>query len=278
MSWGAASGSSKRCGDFTLSIRAGAVRRPHRRQRQRQVVRRCERGLAGLMEPSWGGRVRIRGRRPPSRARGRARPRTAGARARQPAGVRRPDRARARRARHRRLTALGGQRSGGAHRRAPGSARPRASAATSRPHELSRGMRQKTQLACALIRPGRSCCSSTSPWSGIDPPSQEPCCTSMLLEGAVGRGCAILLTTHQLGFADGLADRGMLLQRGRGDRRRRLRRPSWPARGPPGYDGASRLSVAAGDPRIAQQSVARGGACAGPAPPRSASAWRHDLH
>jgi ABC-2 type transport system ATP-binding protein len=80
-----------------------------------------------------------------------------------------------------------------------------------RPAELSRGMRQKTQLACALIRPAVVLLLD-EPVVGLDPASQALLHT-MLLERKRS-GCAVLLTTHQLGFADGLADRGIRLVEG----------------------------------------------------------------
>jgi ABC-2 type transport system ATP-binding protein len=80
-----------------------------------------------------------------------------------------------------------------------------------RPAELSRGMRQKTQLACALIRPA-SLLMLDEPVVGLDPPSQALLRTILLERKATG--CAVLLTTHQLGFAEGLADRGVLLADG----------------------------------------------------------------
>jgi ABC-2 type transport system ATP-binding protein len=80
-----------------------------------------------------------------------------------------------------------------------------------RPAELSRGMRQKTQLACALIRPAVVILLD-EPVVGLDPASQALLHT-MLLERKRA-GCAVLLTTHQLGFADGLADRGIRLVEG----------------------------------------------------------------
>jgi ABC-2 type transport system ATP-binding protein len=79
------------------------------------------------------------------------------------------------------------------------------------PRELSRGMRQKTQLACALIRPA-SVLVLDEPVVGLDPPSQT--LLHHLLVEAKQAGTAILLTTHQMAFADGLADRGVLLQDG----------------------------------------------------------------
>jgi ABC-2 type transport system ATP-binding protein len=80
------------------------------------------------------------------------------------------------------------------------------------PGELSRGMRQKTALACALIRPAELLILD-EPVVGLDPPSQA-LLTELLLE-ARHRGVAVLLTTHQMGFADGVADRAVLLDEGR---------------------------------------------------------------
>jgi ABC-type multidrug transport system ATPase subunit len=80
-----------------------------------------------------------------------------------------------------------------------------------RPPELSRGMRQKTQLACALVRPA-ALLLLDEPVVGLDPPSQA--LLHELLRERKAAGCAVLLTTHQLGFAEGLADRGVLLSEG----------------------------------------------------------------
>jgi ABC-2 type transport system ATP-binding protein len=80
-----------------------------------------------------------------------------------------------------------------------------------RPAELSRGMRQKTQLACALIRPA-ALLLLDEPVVGLDPPSQALLHT--ILAERKAAGCAVVLTTHQLGFADGLADQGVLLAEG----------------------------------------------------------------
>jgi ABC-2 type transport system ATP-binding protein len=79
------------------------------------------------------------------------------------------------------------------------------------PRELSRGMRQKTMLACALVRPSELLVLD-EPVVGLDPPSQA------LLREVLGEraraGTAILLTTHQLAWADGLADRAVVLDEG----------------------------------------------------------------
>jgi ABC-2 type transport system ATP-binding protein len=79
------------------------------------------------------------------------------------------------------------------------------------PRELSRGMRQKTQLACALVRPA-SLLVLDEPVVGLDPPSQA-LLHDLLNEGKEA-GQAVLLTTHQLAWADGLADRAVLLEEG----------------------------------------------------------------
>jgi ABC-2 type transport system ATP-binding protein len=79
------------------------------------------------------------------------------------------------------------------------------------PRELSRGMRQKAQLACALIRPA-ALLILDEPVVGLDPPSQALLGT--LLARAKAAGSAVVLTTHQLRFADGLADRAVFLDEG----------------------------------------------------------------
>jgi ABC-2 type transport system ATP-binding protein len=80
------------------------------------------------------------------------------------------------------------------------------------PRELSRGMRQKTQLACALIRPA-AVIVLDEPVVGLDPPSQG--LLGEILHERKRAGTAVLLTTHQMAFADGLADRALMLQEGR---------------------------------------------------------------
>src|SRR3954467_5949447 len=79
------------------------------------------------------------------------------------------------------------------------------------PRERSRGMRQKTQLACALVRPA-AVLVLDEPVVGLDPPSQL--LLGELLRAAKGAGVAVLLTTHQMAFADGLADRAVMLEEG----------------------------------------------------------------
>jgi ABC-2 type transport system ATP-binding protein len=80
------------------------------------------------------------------------------------------------------------------------------------PGQLSRGMRQKTQLACALVRPFQVLLLD-EPVVGLDPPSQQA--LHRVLLAAKQDGAAILLSTHQLAFAAGLADRAVLLHEGR---------------------------------------------------------------
>ena len=79
------------------------------------------------------------------------------------------------------------------------------------PAELSRGLKQKTGLACALIRPAKLLVLD-EPVVGLDPPSQA-LLVELLLE-AKASGTAVLLTTHQMAFADGVADRAILLSEG----------------------------------------------------------------
>jgi ABC-2 type transport system ATP-binding protein len=80
------------------------------------------------------------------------------------------------------------------------------------PAELSRGMRQKTQIACALIRPFQILVLD-EPVVGLDPPSQRALKDVLVERKNMGSG--VLLTTHQLHFAEGLADRGVILYEGR---------------------------------------------------------------
>lgn len=81
----------------------------------------------------------------------------------------------------------------------------------SRPGALSRGMRQKLQLACALVRPHRLLMLD-EPVVGLDPASQRM--LQRLLLEAKRNGVAVVLTTHQLDFARGIADRAVVLADG----------------------------------------------------------------
>lgn len=80
-----------------------------------------------------------------------------------------------------------------------------------RPGALSRGMRQKLQLTCALVRPHRLLMLD-EPVVGLDSGAQR-LLREILLE-AKRDGVAILLTTHQLDFARGIADRAVMLADG----------------------------------------------------------------
>ena len=80
-----------------------------------------------------------------------------------------------------------------------------------RPGELSRGMRQKLQIACALIRPHHLLVLD-EPVVGLDPASQQTL-RDLLIE-AKRAGVAVMLTTHQLEFARGVADRAVVLADG----------------------------------------------------------------
>lgn len=76
------------------------------------------------------------------------------------------------------------------------------------PRELSRGMRQKTQLACALLRPF-AVIMLDEPVSGLDQGSRREL-HGMLVE-AKEQGAVVVLSTHQLDFAAGLADHVVVL-------------------------------------------------------------------
>lgn len=80
------------------------------------------------------------------------------------------------------------------------------------PRQLSRGMRQKTQIACAFVRPFEVLLLD-EPVVGLDPPSQAAL-RSLLIETKRG-GAGVVFSTHQLRFAADLADRGMVLDGGR---------------------------------------------------------------
>lgn len=80
------------------------------------------------------------------------------------------------------------------------------------PRELSRGMRQKTQIACALLRPFGALMLD-EPVAGLDPPSRQTLHT--LLGEAKAEGAVVMFSTHQLDFADGLADRVVVLSDGK---------------------------------------------------------------
>jgi ABC-2 type transport system ATP-binding protein len=80
------------------------------------------------------------------------------------------------------------------------------------PHELSRGMRQKAQLACALIRPF-DVLVLDEPVAGLD--AAAVATLAEILEEQRARGAAVVLSTHQPQFAAQVADRTLALQDGR---------------------------------------------------------------
>jgi ABC-2 type transport system ATP-binding protein len=80
------------------------------------------------------------------------------------------------------------------------------------PHELSRGMRQKAQLACALIRPF-DVLVLDEPVAGLDVAAVET--LAAVLEEQRARGAAVLLSTHEPQFAARVADRTVVLRDGR---------------------------------------------------------------
>jgi len=80
-----------------------------------------------------------------------------------------------------------------------------------RPGALSRGMRQKVGLGCALIRP-HGLLVLDEPVVGLDPASQQTLRESLL--EAKAAGVAVMFTTHQLEFARGIADRALVLADG----------------------------------------------------------------
>ena len=72
-------------------------------------------------------------------------------------------------------------------------------------------MRQKLQIGCALIRRHRLLVLD-EPVVGLDPASQQT--LRELLVEAKRAGVAVMLTTHQLEFARGVADRAVVLSEG----------------------------------------------------------------
>jgi ABC-2 type transport system ATP-binding protein len=80
------------------------------------------------------------------------------------------------------------------------------------PRELSRGMRQKTQLACGLLRPF-DVLVLDEPVAGLDPPSRRA--LHSLLRRIKDEGALVVFSTHDLGFARDLADQIVVLSDGR---------------------------------------------------------------
>jgi ABC-2 type transport system ATP-binding protein len=80
------------------------------------------------------------------------------------------------------------------------------------PRELSRGMRQKSQLACALVRPF-ALLVLDEPVVGLDTASVDV--LVQVLDEVRARGAAVLLSTHQEPFAARTAGRVLELEGGR---------------------------------------------------------------
>lgn len=79
------------------------------------------------------------------------------------------------------------------------------------PARFSRGLRQKTAIVLAMVRPF-SVLVVDEPFVGLDPAGQEA--LKELLEAAAEAGAAVVVATHQLGFLD-LASRCVAVQDGR---------------------------------------------------------------
>lgn len=84
--------------------------------------------------------------------------------------------------------------------------------AGARPHELSSGQRQKALLACVAARPFAALLLD-EPVLRLDPGSQA--WLHRWLVGQRRAGTAIVVTTHQPAFVEGLADRVVQLHEGR---------------------------------------------------------------
>jgi ABC-type multidrug transport system ATPase subunit len=78
------------------------------------------------------------------------------------------------------------------------------------PSRFSRGMRQKTSIVLALVRPF-AVLVVDEPFVGLDPPGREA--FVKLMEEATGGGASILVATHQLDYA-ATADRCVALRDG----------------------------------------------------------------
>jgi ABC-type multidrug transport system ATPase subunit len=78
------------------------------------------------------------------------------------------------------------------------------------PARFSRGLRQKTAVVLALVRPF-SVLIVDEPFVGLDPPGQDA--LTELLVAAGEAGAAVIVATHQLGFLD-RATRGVALRDG----------------------------------------------------------------
>ena len=80
------------------------------------------------------------------------------------------------------------------------------------PTQLSRGMRQKTAIACALIRPFRLLVLD-EPVVGLDRRSIDV--LAQVVRESLADGRAVLLMTHSEAFAGEVATRTLLIEEGR---------------------------------------------------------------
>lgn len=79
------------------------------------------------------------------------------------------------------------------------------------PDQLSAGMRQKVQLACLLLRPGRVVLLD-EPSRALDPRTRDVLWAALAARKAAGS--AVVFTTHQLDFPDDLVDTALVLHDG----------------------------------------------------------------
>ena len=80
------------------------------------------------------------------------------------------------------------------------------------PGQLSSGLRQRAQLACAFVRPFEVAVLD-EPVLRLDPAAQAA--LTRRLRAVVGDGASVLLTTHAPGFARLVADHVVVLEQGR---------------------------------------------------------------
>lgn len=79
------------------------------------------------------------------------------------------------------------------------------------PDQLSAGMRQKVQLACLLLRPGRVVLLD-EPTRALDPRTRDVLWAA--LAARKKSGSAVVFSTHQLDFPPGLVDQALVLEDG----------------------------------------------------------------
>jgi ABC-2 type transport system ATP-binding protein len=92
--------------------------------------------------------------------------------------------------------------------------------------DFSKGMRQKVALAVAMSRDVEGLLLD-EPTTALDPAVTQELATA--LRAAANRGLAVLIATHDLAFVEALADRAVVVQRGRV--RDELTRPRFGAHG-----------------------------------------------